>query len=282
MLFYRDYGDGHPVLLIHGLLGSADNWHTVATMLAERFRVVAPDLRNHGRSPHSEELSYKLLADDVVELITRLDLQDPILVGHSMGGKTAMELALSYPDVPRGLVIEDMVPGRTAPVSGKYIRLLREINLGAIQRRKDAEEILLRSIDDRALVLFLLKNLARGPEGSFTWRANLSALDAEYDSLWQELPPGREWGGPVLFIRGARSGIVADELFGEIFSYFPKARITTVKEAGHWVHADGLTQFMIHLNQFLDAQADAQADAQVNAKADSHAGRTGSHDQMPR
>jgi esterase len=245
------------VILLHGLLGSADNWHSVATLLSDRYRVVVPDLRNHGRSPHSAQFSYSDLAGDVLALIQEMNLDRPTVVGHSMGGKAAMELALSRPDVPGLLIVEDMVPGETLPISGRYITLLRDMDLTKIGRRKDAEETLLEHVPERALVLFLLKNLVRASDTSFEWRANLEGLEEHYDRLWEPLRAGREWRGPTLFIRGGLSDIVGDEAFGEVFSFFPNARIATIEQAGHWVHGDALTEFMIHVLNFLDT-ADSQ------------------------
>lgn len=251
-LYRKEYGAGPPVVLLHGLLGSSDNWHSVATLLSDRYRVVVPDLRDHGRSPHADRITYSDLAEDVLELVRDMRLERPAVVGHSMGGKTAMELALSHPEVPGSLVVEDMVPGQTSAINGRYISLLRGLDIGSFVRRKDAEEVLLEQVPDRALVLFLLKNLFRAPDGSFTWRANLRGLEDDHERLWEPLADARQWRGPALFVRGGRSGIVDDERFGEIFSYFPNARIATVKDAGHWVHGDALTEFMIHVLNFFD------------------------------
>ena len=259
-LFHREYGQGAAVVLLHGLLGSSDNWHTVAGMLADRYRVIVPDMRNHGRSPHSDSHTYAALSEDVLEMVHELGLERPVLVGHSMGGKVAMELALSHPEVPRAVVVEDMIPGETSPISGPYIHTLLELDLSSGRKRKDFEERLIEQIGDRTLALFLLKNIGRDANGTFSWKCNLDALDANYDELWKELEGGRTWEGPALIIRGGRSDIVADDRFGEIFSYFPKALIATVDHAGHWVHGDALTEFLIHLQHFLTSLKSRQDD----------------------
>lgn len=255
-LHYREYGEGPPVVLLHGLLGSSENWHTIARTLSQDYRVVVPDLRNHGKSPHSDDFSYPLLASDLLELIRSMRLMKPILVGHSMGGKTAMELALEFPDIPRAVVVEDMIPGQTEGMAGKHIRMLLELDLARAAFRNDIESQLLRKINDRRLVLFLLKNLVRNKDKSFSWRSNLKALITNYDGIWKGLKPGRMWEGPVLFLRGSESAVVMDESFEEIFDFFPRAKILTVENAGHWVHVDNADEFILHLEKFVTAVID--------------------------
>jgi len=195
-LFYKEYGDGQPVVLLHGLLGSFENWYTIAKSLAENHRVIVPDLRNHGRSPRSDNFDYTALSTDLRELVNTLKLKNPVLVGHSMGGKTAMEFALRFPDLPKAIVIEDMVPGRTTPITGAYIEMLLKLDLVSAGYRRDLEDELFKKIGDRRVVLFLLKNLSRNSDGSFSWRSNLQALTENYDSLWKGLRSGRSWDGP--------------------------------------------------------------------------------------
>jgi pimeloyl-ACP methyl ester carboxylesterase len=251
-LHYKQYGEGRPVVLLHGLLGSFENWHTVARSLEDAYRVIVPDLRNHGRSPHSGDISYPLLAEDMRELIDGLRLANPILVGHSMGGKTVMEFALRFPDVPKAVVVEDMVPGESEAVSGQYIRMLLELDIESAAFRRDVEEMLLRKIGNRRLALFLLKNLERKSDGTFAWRSNLKALAANYERMWKGLDPGRSWDGPAMFIRGGQSEVVTDDSYEEILSFFPRATILTISEAGHWVHVDGGPEFVSHLRSFFE------------------------------
>ena len=240
------------MLLLHGLLGSSDNWHTVATILSDRYRVVVPDLRNHGRSPHSDLFDYPLLAGDVVELVDDLALIKPVLIGHSMGGKTAMEVALRYPELPGAIVAEDMIPGETSDENSRYVKALLNIDLSSVDTRREVESLLSNDVENRVLLLFLLKNLQRTPEGVFSWKANVASLDANYQNLWRELEIGSAWDGPSLFIRGGRSDMVPDDRFKELFSYFPDAKIITIAEAGHWVHGESMTEFLIHIRRFLD------------------------------
>jgi esterase len=251
-LFHKTYGDGPPILLLHGLLGSSDNWHTIAGLLSDRYRVITADLRNHGRSPHAYGFTYQLLAEDVHELIEDLKLTKPIVVGHSMGGKAAMELALRYPDLLQGIVVEDMIPGETTAENGRFVKALLGVDPTGLDSRKQVEELLSRDVENRVLLLFLLKNLRRNTEGSLEWRVNLRSLDDNYREIWKQLDEDRDWDGPALFIRGGRSRTVPGDRLEELFAYFPKAKIVTVERAGHWVHADALAEFLIHARQFLD------------------------------
>ena len=157
-LFFREYGEGPPVVLLHGLLASSDNWFTVARLLSDSYRIIAPDLRNHGMSPHSDDFDYTLLAADVRELIGDLNLDKPFIVGHSLGGKAAMELCLAFPDIPRAIVLEDIIPGETESISGRYISMLLALDLETLVYRRDAEERLFDKVKDKVLVRFLLKN----------------------------------------------------------------------------------------------------------------------------
>ncbi len=250
-LFYREYGDGPPVVFLHGLLASSDNWFTVARSLSDTYRVIAPDLRNHGMSPHSEAFDFALLAADVRELIESKNLKKPYVVGHSLGGKTAMELSLTYPEIPKAIALEDIIPGKTVPISGKYIGMLLDLDLKTLVFRKDAEEQLLEKEKDIRLVRFLLKNLLRNTDGTYSWKPNLRALNSNYEKLWKGLGPDRLWEGPALFVRGGLSDVVPDESFEEILSFFPRAEIATVENTGHWVHGDTVNEFVAHLRRFF-------------------------------
>lgn len=162
-----------------------------------------------------------------------------------------MEFSLSFPDIPKAIVLEDIVPGETEPMSGVYIRTLLGLDLETVAFRRDAEEWLLERIGDRRLVLFLLKNLQRHSNGAYTWKPDLESLKANYEKLWKSLEPDRVWDGPALFIRGGQSAVVPDERFEEIFSFFPRAEIATIGNAGHWVHGDAADEFAAHLLRFF-------------------------------
>ena len=261
-LWHRRYGEEaegiNPLLLLHGLLGSGENWHSVATNLSNSRTIIVPDLRNHGRSPHSREHDYASMAGDVVMLLDSLGIEDCTIVGHSMGGKVALRFALDHPGRVRGMVIEDMVPGSTFPRYLKFIEALRDIDLDLVSSRRDADEALAKGISDEAIRQFLLKNLERRGDG-YGWRPNLAVLAESYNSLWQGLEKKGAYSGPTLFIRGGESDTVADTRIESIEEYFPQARVETIYGAGHWVHATHQSEFTSALESFL-AEIDVNID----------------------
>lgn len=210
-----------------------------------------PDLRNHGKSFHTDTHNYQSMEGDVLHFADTIGMSRLLILGHSMGGKVAMEFALEHPERTEALIIEDMVPGKTSPQFRRHLDLLMDIDLQNIGSRRSAEEKLMSIIDDRLVVLFLLKNLKRGQDGLFSWKANISSLSKNYNVIWDELPPGRTWDGPVLVMRGGQSNIVADERFEEIFDYFPRAKIVTINESGHWIHSEAFSEFTQTVEEFL-------------------------------
>jgi esterase len=231
------------VVLLHGLLGSRDNWHSFASRYEKEFCFIVPDLVNHGASPHVAQFDYATMALDVISLLKDLRVERASFVGHSMGGKVAMEIALSYPRRTESLVIEDMIPGKTTPRYEKYVEILKQIDLSTIASRRNAEAVLEPKIEDRMLRLFLLKNLARSEDGTYRWRANLQGISDCYHNIWAGLTAGRTYPGRCLFIRGGQSDTVGDSRTTELGSFFPEARIETIPEAGHWIHAIHVTEF---------------------------------------
>ena len=192
------------------------------------------------------------MAEDIIETMDEAGITQADLIGHSMGGKLAMEIALSYHERVRRLVVEDAVPGKTPPRARHYLEMLREIDLSKIHTRRSAEESLNNIISDRSMLLFLLKNLDRDGEGNYSWKANLDALHTHYDRISEGLQENRIFSGPVLFIAGERSDVVNIESMQEIRTMFPDFRIERIEGAGHWVHADAPEIFLSLLGDFLD------------------------------
>lgn len=250
-LHYREYGAGEPVVILHGLLGAGDNWHSIARGLENRFRVLAVDQRNHGNSPWMEGMDYPSQAADVLHLIDSLSLDRIFLVGHSMGGKTAMELALTYPGRVKGLVVVDIAPVAYAPRRRKMIEALLDLDISDIQKRSEADALLVERVDDRMLRLFLLKNLQRTGDGGFRWRINLPAIVADYDAVWAGLDGGRTYDGPTLFIAGGAGGYIEPGDREPILERFPRAEVVTFEKAGHWVHADKPERFIRAVGDFF-------------------------------
>ncbi len=241
-LFYRELGSGKPMVILHGLFGFSDNWHTHAKKLSEYYRVILVDLRNHGHSPWSEEFSYQLMVDDLKELISKLDLSDVILLGHSMGGKVAMHFAQQYPDFLEKIIVVDMGI-KEYPLHHQHIlKAFDSIDLGSISARSEAEKILSSFISSNGVVQFLLKNLYWKDKGKLAWRVNFKVLSDSMDEILSALPY-KEVLLPTLFIRGALSDYILDSDIEEIENYFPDSQFVTIDNAGHWVHAEAPDEF---------------------------------------
>lgn len=252
-LYYREFGQGDPVIILHGLFGFSDNWQTIARALSDRHLVVTPDLRNHGRSPHSAEHSYPEMAEDVRVFMEHHWMFRASVVGHSMGGKVAMQLALAHPDMVDRLVVVDIAPGGAEDNHSSIFKALLDLDLSKIGARKEAENYLAERISDLGTRQFLLKNITRETEGGYSWKMNLPALWEHYDDILAPVS-GPPFEKPALFIRGSLSGYIKDSDFPLIKSLFPKAEIVTIDGAGHWVHADQPEALLSVLNKFLDQE----------------------------
>jgi pimeloyl-ACP methyl ester carboxylesterase len=250
-LHFTESGQGRAVVLLHGLFGSGDNWHSIAARLAERFHVFVLDHRNHGQSPHSAEMDYPLMAADVDRFFTNQGLGSAQVIGHSMGGKTAMQLALHFPHRVEKLVVADMAPRAYAPAHDGIFAALLALNLAAFETRAQIEEALAPAIPNAVLRRFLLKNLGRAPAGGFYWKINLRDLAANYWRLREPVAGDAPFTGPVLFIRGGKSKYLQPEDEPLIREWFPAAQIQTIAEAGHWVHADAPEEFLRLVTDFL-------------------------------
>ncbi len=257
-LFYRELGDpaAPPIIILHGLFGSSDNWLTISKIIAvEGYRVILPDQRNHGQSPRNEAFTYAGMAADLHDLITTLGLENPVLVGHSMGGKTVMQYAISYPNKFRKLVVVDIAP-RFYPVHHTgVLRGLAAIDLAKITTRNEAEAVLSVYEPLASVRQFLLKNLYRPAPGPgtlpFAWRLNLPVISREIDGIGAALASPRPVLAPTLFIRGEQSEYIRDEDWAGIEQLFPHAELATISGAGHWVQAEKPTEFVAVLLRFL-------------------------------
>jgi len=253
-LAYDQFGAaGPPVLILPGLLGSARNWTSIARQLADTHRVFALDLRNHGRSPWAETMSFDEMADDVAAFIERHHLSPATVVGHSLGGKVAMRLALPRPDLVERLVVVDVAPVAYEHSFAPYIDALRQVDLSEVSRRADAERELAAAIPDPGVRSFLLQNLIKTADG-FAWRVNLDGLRANMaDLMGFPADPKAQYAGPTLFLSGGRSDYVEPGHRPLIERLFPQAEHAVIEDAGHWVHAERPTEFLAQLRQFLAA-----------------------------
>lgn len=250
-LHFKQLGHGEPLMLLHGLFGSADNWFGVAPKLAEKFQVFALDLRNHGHSPHHAEMDYPLMAGDVEKFFAARNIENASVIGHSMGGKVAMQFALNFPARVKKLVVVDMAPRAYARTHDKIFAALLALDLNKFQTRTQVEEALALEIPSLNLRRFLLKNLGRDEQGGFSWKMNLRGVAENYSRLGEVLSLRNHFEKPALFIRGAKSDYInpADEL--EIRRIFPAVEIQTIATANHWVHADAPEEFVRLVLDFL-------------------------------
>ena len=250
-LHFQSFGSGEPLVVLHGLFGSGDNWHTFAQHFAARFRVILPDARNHGHSPHAPKMNYAVMAADVQQLMAELGIGSAHVLGHSMGGKTAMEFALSHGERVRSLLVVDMAPRAYAPHHERILEALCGLDLGCYRDRRQIEEALASAIPDAVVRRFLLKSLSRDASGGFRWKLGLEEIRGNYPRLNESLVSGRAWGGPCLFVRGENSDYIGAQDQTAILDFFPAAEIRTISGAGHWVHADAPVPFQDLVKGFL-------------------------------
>ena len=245
-----ELGSGPPVALLHGLFGSAANFGTVQKRLAERYRVIALDLRNHGNSPHAPYMSYPAMAEDVLETLRSRNALPCTLIGHSMGGKVAMAAALEAPGAVSRLLVADIAPAPSPPVYRDYARAMANVPLSPELTRMDANRSLSETVDNPAIRAFLLQNLRFGSDPA--WRIGLDAISNALPVLegWPQLDESA-YLGPTVFVAGARSDYIKAEHRGVIRELFPAARFAVLKNAGHWLHADNPEGFISLVDAFM-------------------------------
>jgi len=251
-LAFSETGAGPPLVILPGLFGSKRNWAALARALGERHRVLTADLRNHGESPWAEPHDYPALAADVAHLIERTVGGPANVLGHSMGGKAAMMLALERPELVERLVVLDIAPVASTGTPLAYVQAMRALPLERFTRRSEVADALAEAIPDRGVRNFLSLNAAVGDAG-LSWTINLAALERDFEAIlgFPEIPPGRSFPGPTLFLGGGRSDYLRPEHRPEIERLFPAATIETIPEAGHWVHADAPAAFVAAVTRFL-------------------------------
>ncbi len=253
MLHYVEYGGGPPLLVLHGLFGSGSNWRSLARAFADTHRVVVADLRNHGLSLHLPRMRYLDMAEDLRELLYALGIDRAQWIGHSMGGKAAMTVALRYPEVVGHLVVIDIAPVAYRHDHGHLVAAMTGLDLDRIRSRNQAEEALRDDIPDDVIRRFLLQNLVLD-QGRYRWRLNLPALQRDMDEI-VGFPPdldGAHFPGPSLFVAGGASNYIAAGHHGAIRGFFPRAEIQVIDGAGHWVHVDKPEPLVQAIRRFLE------------------------------
>ncbi|MRR57031.1 MAG: alpha/beta fold hydrolase [Deltaproteobacteria bacterium] len=250
-LNFENRGSGHALIILHGLFGSLVNWRTMSRRLSDRYRVFTVDLRNHGESPHSSEFSCTLMAQDLREFMQAHEIRSAHLLGHSLGGKAAMEFALTYPEQVNKLVVVDIAPRAYPPIHEPVFEALSTIRPEGFSSRSDVRRELEKVLADRSVAEFLLMNLTTTQTGTFQWRMNLAGLRENY----HEIVAAPDWEGvfdkPALFITGGKSDYIRPGDEGIIRKYFPRAEIATIPGAGHWVHAEAPDVFEKLVRKFL-------------------------------
>lgn len=251
-LNYQIQGSGQPVLLMHGMFGSLSNLGLVARALTDRYQVIAVDMRNHGESPHSMEMNYPCMANDIVELLDDLNIPHAHLLGHSMGGKVGMQIALNQPKRVSKLIVADIAPVDYKP--DRHGGVLEGLNTLAKTRpasRQQADKLLAEHVEEPGVRAFLLKNLVRAEDGHFDLRLYLEGILANYYDTLTLAPTGNPFSGPTLFIKGADSAYIQDKHRTEVMRLFPNAELKIIANAGHWLHAEKPDTFNRIVHSFL-------------------------------
>lgn len=250
LLNYKRFGQGQPLIILHGFLGSLDNWLTLGKRFAEDYDVILVDQRNHGKSFHSNEWGYDEMTTDLEHLIETLNLENPILLGHSMGGKTVMQYAAFYPQQIDKLIVADIGPKAYPVHHDQILNGLKSIPVGQISSRQEADEILSDYIKEDSTRVFLLKNLKRTSEG-FDWKMNLPVLAEKIEEVGKALSHHLPIETNTLFIRGGSSNYIPDEDWEDIEEIFPNAQLETIENTGHWLHAENPDKFYDLVTNFL-------------------------------
>lgn len=237
-LHFEKSGQGAPLVMMHGLFGSLENLGAVSRLLEEHFTLYRVDLRNHGRSPHADSMSFDEMADDLLQFMDAQGLEKAHVFGHSLGGKVAMAAACKQPERIDRLIVADIAPVSYPPHHNVILDGLAALDLDGIGSRRDADEQLAAYVDELGVRQFLLRNLERDSDGSFRWRLNVPVILKDYDNLRQSVCDGSSFSGPTLFLRGGSSNYITERNHDELFRKFPTARLVTIDDAGHWLHAE--------------------------------------------
>ena len=252
ILHSRVLGEGAPLVILHGFLGMGDNWKTLANKFAETYEVHLVDQRNHGRSFHSDEFSLEILVEDLWNYIEFHKLDTINLLGHSMGGKVAMLFASKYPDSIQKLLIADISPRKYPAHHQDILTALNAVDFKIQSSRKEIEEVLEQYIPQFGVRQFLMKNITRVDKDTYKYRFYLKSITNDYYEITVGLPSEVRYDGATLFLRGDKSGYIGVEDEILIHNHFPNAEIVTVKNSGHWLHADNPNDFYSEVVSFLD------------------------------
>ncbi|MFO8087238.1 MAG: alpha/beta fold hydrolase [Bacteroidales bacterium] len=261
-LHYHHFGQGQPLIILHGLFGLSDNWVTIGKRLAANYHVFIPDQRNHGMSPHDRTFNYYALADDLLDFMEEHELENIVLLGHSMGGKVAMNFALDYPEKVDRLVIVDMGVReyKARAIHYHLIEAMESVDFDTLTSRQEIEEQLKQYIPQKPLRLFIMKNLKRFSQNQLGWKLNLPVLKANLDTVVEGVNRNDRFNRPALFIGGGKSDYIEPHDVKAIKEIFPKAEVEIIQDASHWVHADTPEAFCKIVSSFLHKSCKSMED----------------------
>jgi pimeloyl-ACP methyl ester carboxylesterase len=250
-LNHKIFGEGDPIIILHGLFGMLDNWQTFAKKLAEDYMVILIDQRNHGKSPHADEFNYTLLAEDLKNFMDSNWIYQAHIIGHSMGGKTAMQFASLYPDAVEKLVVVDIGPNENPSGHDIIFEALNSVPIDKVDSRKEVEKVLQKKISDLSVILFLMKNLQREKSGGYKWKMNLASLEKNYSHILDSIEVSSPIEIDTLFAKGDRSNYINAEVEKEITEKFLSSTIKTIGNSGHWIHAEQPEELYKIITEFV-------------------------------
>ena len=252
-LFFRKYGSGPDLIILHGLFGLSDNWVSIAKKLAYHFTVYIPDLRNHGFSPWDDCFNYDSMCDDLAEFIETHNIEKPVLLGHSMGGKVVMSFAALHPTIPVALVIMDISPAFYSPQKAhlNIIAAIGEVFPREYASRKQIMEKVKMHVSDERIIQFVMKNLHRSETGRFEWKPNIKVISEKLENVFEAVAIREKITIPTLFLRGEISGYIGEKDLLLIRDLFLDVHIKTIPGASHWIHADAPEIVFSEISAFL-------------------------------
>jgi len=255
LLHAKILGEGEPLLILHGLLGMGDNWISLGRIFANNgYQVHLIDQRNHGKSFHSDEMNYEVMVEDLQHYTNHFKLHKINIIGHSMGGKTAMHYAMTHPKSINKLIIVDIAPVNYPPHHHFIFDTINQINLSNFSSRKDIAQAIEKYIDKKSIANFLLKNLFRDKSGNYHWKANINILENSLEELGEAIPSQSSFSKNTLFIKGEKSPYIQKTYLPIINTHFPNSNVITIKNSGHWVHAEQAKIFFDKVLHFLDSK----------------------------
>ncbi len=250
-LHFQSFGEGYPLIILHGLFGALDNWYTIGKKLSDTYNVYAVDQRNHGRSPHHDSHTYNDLANDLYLFMHEQNIDTAHILGHSMGGTTAMQFAAHRPEMINKLIVVDMAPRDYEPRHDSLFKAFEAVDPWQFSRRNEIDEALERYVPDPAVRQYLLKNITRDDDHRFRWKFNVKAIKENYQAIVSGPEIDGTISAPTLFIKGERSSYITDDDVKMIKEIFQKVEIETIPDAGHWIHSDAPDRLLEIVKEFL-------------------------------